>query len=107
MGWAAELVCSGDGSFEVAHRVEGGVKLPNIGVLVQADANFYRPLVNKLSRWDGIIAVRERGKAADPRTVRELVVRIWGWPTSLMGGFGPRSDFPRVYARPQMLRDGF
>jgi hypothetical protein len=67
MGWAAELVCSGDGSFEVADRVEGGVKPPNIGVLVQADANFYRPLVNKLSRWDGIIAVRKRGKGADPK----------------------------------------
>ena len=61
IGWAAELSLQEDGSFRLATRIEDGEERPNVGLVVQADTNFYSPLIKCLPGWDGVVAVRKRG----------------------------------------------
>lgn len=64
IGVAAELVRTGAG-FELATRLENGVELPNVGLIVQARTNFYRPLRAYRSREDKVIGARKRGTGKD------------------------------------------
>ena len=61
IGWAAELSLQEDGSFCLATRIEDGEERPNVGLVVQADTNFYSPLIKCVPGWDGVVAVRKRG----------------------------------------------
>jgi hypothetical protein len=56
-----------DGGFRLATRIEDGVERPNVGLVVQADANFYSPLIRRFSGWDGLVAVRKRGSGKETR----------------------------------------
>jgi DNA-binding MarR family transcriptional regulator len=64
IGVAAELISSGTG-FELATRVERRQTLPNVGLLVQSDKNFYRPLRAYRQHQDKVIAARKRGKGLE------------------------------------------
>jgi DNA-binding MarR family transcriptional regulator len=64
IGVAAELADTGKG-FELATRVEGDKTLPNVGLIVQADKIFYRPLRAYRNHQDKVIAARKRGKGID------------------------------------------
>jgi hypothetical protein len=67
IGWAAELSREPDGGFRLATRIEDGVERPNIGVVVQAESNFYSRLSRSVSRWEGVVAVRKRGTGKETR----------------------------------------
>ena len=71
IGVAAELVRTGAG-FELATRVENGAELPNVGLIVQAHKNFYRPLRTYRRHQDKVIAARKRGEKLD--TTYELMI---------------------------------
>ena len=66
IGWAAELEQTKDG-FKLATRLDAGEELLNIGLIVQAEHNFYRELVKSTYLHDGVIAVRKRGKGKDTK----------------------------------------
>jgi hypothetical protein len=56
-----------DGTFRLASRIEDGEEQANVGLVVQAESNFYRPLVERFGHRDGIIAVRKRGTGTETR----------------------------------------
>jgi DNA-binding MarR family transcriptional regulator len=66
IGRAAELELV-DGGFKAATRIEGGKQRPIIGLIVQAERNFYRPLIKSTYLHGGVIAVRKLGQKKDTR----------------------------------------
>lgn len=87
IGVAAELAETRTG-FEVATRVEGGKTLPNVGLVVQADANFYKPLLARRRLQDRVIAARKRGQRRD--TTYEFMVL--GEGIEIPAGLAPDLD---------------
>jgi DNA-binding MarR family transcriptional regulator len=71
VGVAAELVDTPEG-FVLATRTVNGEELPNVGLLVQSDKNFYKPLLARRRLQDRVIAVRKRGQRRD--TTYEVMV---------------------------------
>ena len=66
IGVAAELVRAGAG-FELATRTENGEAIPNVGLIVQAHKNFYRPLRAYRRHQDKVVAARKRGQGKDTK----------------------------------------
>jgi len=82
IGVAAELVRTATG-FEVATRTENGEELPTVGLIVQADKNFYTPLRVYRSHQDRVIAARKRGKGKETTYEFALAgdaIEIPTWP---------------------------
>jgi DNA-binding PadR family transcriptional regulator len=68
IGWAAQLEHTDDGiGFRLASRLEDGEERPNIGLVVQADQNFYEPLMKNKYLHDRVICVCKRGSGLDTR----------------------------------------
>jgi hypothetical protein len=62
IGWAAQLEHTDDGmGFRLATRLEDGEERPNIGLVVQADKNFYKPLIESKYLHDCVICVCKHG----------------------------------------------
>ena len=87
IGVAAELVRTGAG-FELATRVENGAELPNVGLIVQAHKNFYRPLRAYRRHQDKVIAARKRGTGKN--TTYEFAVA--GAGIEIPAGLAPDLD---------------
>jgi DNA-binding MarR family transcriptional regulator len=66
IGVAAELAETPEG-FVLATRTENGEELPNVGLLVQSDPNFFRPLAKRRRLQDRVIATRKRGQGKQTR----------------------------------------
>jgi hypothetical protein len=66
IGIAAELDETPEG-FALATRADGAEEVLSVGLLVQSEANFYRPLVERGYRRGDVLAVRKRGRGKETR----------------------------------------
>src|SRR5207244_236622 len=65
-----------------------GEELPNVGLLVQSDQNFYRPLLARRRLQDRVIAVRKRGQGIE--TTYDFMV--FGGGIEIPAGLAPDLD---------------
>jgi DNA-binding MarR family transcriptional regulator len=87
IGAAAELAETPQG-FVLATRTVGGEELKNVGLLVQSEQNFYKPLLARRGLQDRVIAVRKRGQGKDTA----YGFRVFGEGIEVPAGLAPDLD---------------
>jgi hypothetical protein len=87
IGVAAELAETPEG-FVLATRTENGEELPNVGLLVQSDPNFFRPLARRRRLQDRVIAARKRGQGKQTR----YEFKVLGERIEIPAGLAPGLD---------------